>query len=144
MDTALLKDILLAVHLIGLMLGAGGGFGSMVTVRYGATLPAEQLGVIKGLTPILARVALTGLVLMLATGIAMIVLVYGGGGGLGPTFMAKMVFVTTLALAALATEITYGQIKRGNLKAAARLPVLGPIAGISSLLAVILAVLTFH
>jgi hypothetical protein len=143
MDTVLLKDILLIVHFLGLMLGAGGGFGSMVAMRYAGGLAPEQVGVIRGLTPILARVALTGLVLMLATGIAMIMLVYNGGD-LGPMFTTKMVFVTTLTLAAIGTEITYGQVKRGNVKAAARLPVLGPIAGISSLLAVTFAVLTFH
>jgi hypothetical protein len=144
MDAALLKDILLTVHFVGLMLGAGGSFGSMVAMRYAGKLSPEQVGVIRALTPILARVALTGLVLMLATGIWMLFLVYNGGADLGPTFMAKMVFVTTLTLAALGTELTYGQVRRGNLKAAARLPVLGPIAGISSLLAVTLAVFTFH
>jgi hypothetical protein len=59
-------------------------------------------------------------------------------------FWVKMVFVATLTLAAILIEMTYGQVKKGNLAAAARLPRLGPMAGISSLLAVLAAVLAFH
>ena len=136
-------DALLTVHLIGLMLGAGGGFGSMVAMRYAGSIPAEQQPVIRGLTPLLARVALVGLVLLWITGVWMIADM-GGAEGLPWTFWAKMTFVTTLTLAAIGTEVTYAQVKRGNAKAAARLPILGPIAGISSLLAVGFAVFTFH
>jgi hypothetical protein len=39
--------------------------------------------------------------------------------------------------------MTYAEVRRGNLAAAARLPKLGPVAGASSLLAVLLAVFTF-
>jgi hypothetical protein len=125
------------------MLGAGGGFGSMVAVRYAGTIPAEQQSVIRGLTPILARVSLVGLVLLWITGVWMGIEM-GGMSDMPWTFWAKMTFVATLTLAAIGTEITYGQVKRGNAKAAARLPILGPIAGISSLLAVGFAVFTFH
>jgi len=56
----------------------------------------------------------------------------------------KFVFVLSLTAAAITVELTYGQIKSGKVEAAKRLPVLGPIAGISSLLAVTFAVLAFH
>ena len=36
------------------------------------------------------------------------------------------------------------QVKAGDAKAAARVPALGPVAGISSMLAVIFAVFAFH
>src|SRR5262245_26014238 len=140
----MLLDVLLIVHLIGLMLGAGGGFGSMVAMRYAGSLPAEQQPTIRGLAPILGRVALSGLVLLWLTGVWMAATMGVDASALPWTFWAKMTFVATLTLAALGSEITYGQIKRGNAKAAARLPILGPIAGISSLFAVLFAVLTFH
>lgn len=136
-------DALLVVHLIGLMLGAGGGFGSMVAMRYAGTLPPEQVGAFRGLGPILARVSLVGLVLMWFTGVSMIAMM-GGAANMPWQFWAKITFVATLTIAAITIEITYAQVKRGNAKAAARLPVLGPIAGISSILAVVFAVLTFH
>jgi len=55
-----------------------------------------------------------------------------------------MIFVATLTIAAIAVHLTYGQIKSGNTAANARLQVLGPVAGLSSILAVIFAVLAFH
>ena len=39
--------------------------------------------------------------------------------------------------------MSYAEIRRGNMAAAARLPKLGPVAGVSALLAVLTAVFTF-
>lgn len=139
-----MTDILLALHLIGLMLGAGGGFGSMIAARAALTRPPEQAVVLRSLGPTLANFSGVGLILMLLTGFALVCVKYNGFAELPPMFWIKIVFVTTLTLAALATRVTYGQLKAGNAAAAARLPVLGPIAGLSSILAVIFAVLAFH
>lgn len=140
----LLTDTLLALHLIGLMMGAGGGFGSMIAMREAAQRSAEQAVALKSLGPAFARFSMIGLVLMWATGLALVFVKYGDLGGLPMLFWAKFVFVTTLTLAAIAVHIAYAQVKAGNVAAAARLPVLGPISGASSLLAVIFAVLAFH
>jgi hypothetical protein len=69
---------------------------------------------------------------------------YDGFGNMPTMFWVKLVFVATLTLAAIMIELTYAQIKGGNAAAAARLPAFGPIAGLSSMLAVIFAVLAFH
>jgi hypothetical protein len=137
-------DILLALHLLGLMLGAGGGFGSLVVMRHAAAAGPEQAAPLRALGPVLARIAGVGLVLMLLTGFSLVFVKYGGFANLPGMFWVKMAFVTTLTLAAAGTEFTYAQVKSGNTAAAARLPLLGPAAGISSLLAVLFAVLTFH
>jgi hypothetical protein len=137
-------DFLLAFHLIGLMLGAGGGFGSALTMRAAAKMAPEQAATLHSLGPAMARLSTFGLFLMLLTGPALVSLQFGGFANMPPLFWVKLFFVTTLTLAAIAVELTYGQVKRGDVKAAARLPVLGPIAGLSSILAVIFAVLAFH
>jgi hypothetical protein len=139
-----MTDILLALHLLGLMMGAGGGFGSMIAARVALTRPPEQAAVLRSLGPTMANFSGIGLILMLATGFALVFLKYGGFGALSAMFWIKIVFVTTLTLAAITTQLTYSQIKAGNVAAAARLPVLGPIAGLSSILAVLFAVLAFH
>ena len=138
------SDILLALHLIGLMMGAGGGFGSAITMRSAAKASPEQAAALRMLGPSFARFSTVGLVLMLLTGPALVSLKYGGFANMPQWFWVKLFFVTTLTVAAITVELTYGQVKRGDVKAAARLPVLGPIAGISSILAVIFAVLAFH
>jgi hypothetical protein len=142
MRSALL-DGLLIVHMIGLMMGAGGGLGSTVAMRYAAALPAEQQPVIRGLGPVLAKVSLAGLALLWLTGVGMVMILRAVD--LYPwTFWAKMAFVATLTIATIGIEVTYGQIRKGNARAAARLPLLGPMAGISAILAVAFAMLTFH
>lgn len=139
-----MTDILLALHLIGLMMGAGGGFGSMIVMRVAATRPPDEIAVLRQLGPAMVRFSTIGLILMWLTGLSLLFLKYGGFGALPSMFWVKFVFVTTLTLAAITLEITYAQVKAGNAAAAARLPLFGPVAGASSLLAVLFAVLAFH
>jgi hypothetical protein len=140
----ILTDIVLALHLIGLMMGAGGGFGSMIAQRHAASLSPEQAGPVRALGPAMVQFSGIGLIIMLATGFGLVFVKYNGFAGLGAMFWVKMLFVTTLTLASIGVHLTYGQIKAGNAAAASRLPKLGPIAGLSSILAAIFAVLAFH
>jgi hypothetical protein len=139
-----MTDLFLFFHLLGLMMGAGGGFGSMIAARTALTRPPEQAAVLRSLGPALASFSAAGLVLMLATGFALVFIKYGSFAALPSLFWVKLLFVTTLTIAAVMTRLTYGQIKAGNAAVAARLPILGPIAGLSSILAVLFAVLAFH
>lgn len=139
-----LLDVLLIGHFIGLMLGAAGGIGSTVAMGYARSLPAEQGGIVRGLGPSLAHVSTAGLVLMLLTGVSMLIFKYDGMAGMPTMFHVKLLFVATLTLAAISIEVVYAQVKKGNAKAAEMLPRLGPVAGISALLAVVFAVLAFH
>lgn len=137
-----MHDALLAFHLIGLMMGAGGGFGSMIIMGAARKAPEDQAMTLRRMGPRLARFSAYGLILMWATGVTMTFSM--SLLSMPATFWIKLVFVSILTLAAIAVELTYAQVTSGNTKAAARLPVLGPISGVSSLLAVIFAVLTFH
>jgi hypothetical protein len=137
-------DIILALHIIGLMMGAGGGFGSMLTAREALKRPADQAITLRSMGPILANFSFIGLIVMWLTGLALVFLKYGGFTGLPQMFWIKFIFISTLTLAAIATQVLYGQAKAGNTIAATRVPVLGQIAGVSSLLAVVFAVLAFR
>lgn len=136
--------ILLALHLIGLMMGAGGGFGSMIVMGRANKAAPDQAGVLRSVGPHLAQFSAIGLALMWLTGLSLVFVKYDGLSALPSWFWVKMVFVGTLTLAAIFMQLTYGQIKAGNAAAAKQLPALGPIAGISSLLAVICAVIAFQ
>jgi uncharacterized membrane protein len=140
----MLTDVLLFLHFFGLMMGAGGGFGSAIVMRTAATRPPAEAGALHSVGPTLARFAATGVVVMLASGLGLVFLKYGGFAGLPWLFWVKMGFVATLLLATGMIEATYAAIKRGDTKAAARLPVLGPLAGMSSFLATLFAVFAFH
>ena len=52
-------------------------------------------------------------------------------------------FVLSLTVVTGLIHMTYGEIRKGNVALAARLPKLGPMAGVSALLAVLFAVLAF-
>lgn len=137
-------DLLLAAHIVGLMMGAGGGFGSMLTAREALKRPADQAVTLRSMGPILANFSFMGLILMWITGLALVFLKYGGFGALPQMFWIKFIFISTLTLAAIATQVLYGQVKAGNTIAATRVPVFGQIAGMSSVLAVVFAALAFH
>lgn len=137
-------DILLALHMVGLMMGAGGGFGSMITMQEAAKRTPEQGGVLKTLGPAMARFSAAGLALMWLTGLSLVFVKFGGFDDLPTLFWAKMAFVTALTVCSILAHITYGQLKAGNVAVAKRLPVLGPLSGASSMIAVLFAVLSFH
>lgn len=139
-----MTEIVLWLHFLGLMMGAGGGFGSMLVMRHAQKLAPEQQAPLRALGPIMARFSHIGLVLLWATGLALVFLSYGGFASLPMLFWVKIGFVLSLTAAAIAIEMTYADIKRGNAGAAARLPRLGPWAGLSSLMAVLFAALAFH
>jgi uncharacterized protein with PQ loop repeat len=138
-----MSDVLLIFHFVGLMLGAGGGLGSTVAMGYANSLSEQKAKTVRGLGPILARMSLAGVVIMWLTGIWLLLTRYDITA-LPVMFWFKIGFVLLLTVAAVSIEMTYARVKAGNAKAAALLPSLGPMAGISSLMAVIFAVLAFH
>lgn len=140
----IVTDIVLFLHLFGLLLGAGGGFGSAVVMRTALKRPPDQANALRSVGPALGRLSTIGLILMLITGPALVAMKYGGFSNMPSLFWVKLVFVASLTFAAIALEITYASVKRGDVEAAKRLPALGPWAGVSSFLAVLFAVLAFH
>ena len=138
-----MNQVLLFLHFVGLMLGATGGFGSALIMRRAVAAGPEAGGQLRALGPMLANVSAVGLALMWASGLVLVWSRWGGPGNLPGLFWLKFVFVLSLTAAAVAIHATYAEVKRGNLAAAARLPKLGPVAGVSSLLAVLTAVFTF-
>ena len=135
---------LLFLHFVGLMLGAAGGFASAVIMRRALVLPADEAKVVRGLGPILAKVSLTGLIVMWVSGLIMVWSKWSGIGSLPDMFWVKAIFILSLTIVTGLIHMTYAEIRKGNAAAAARLPRFGPMAGVSALLAVLFAVLAFN
>jgi hypothetical protein len=138
-----MNEAVLFLHFLGLMIGAAGGLASGILMRRALTLPADEAKVVRSLGPLLAKVAATGVALLWVTGLIMVWSKWDGFGNLPQLFWVKAVFILTLTVITGLIHMTYGQIRKGNMAVAARLPKLGPLAGISSLLAVLFAVLAF-
>jgi hypothetical protein len=139
-----MNEALLFLHFVGLMLGAAGGFASAIVMRRALALPVDEAKVLRGLGPILANVSGIGLALLWATGLILVWSKLGGIASLPQMFWIKAIFILSLTIVVGLIHMTYGKIRKGNPAAAARLPKLGPMAGISALLAVLFAVLAFN
>lgn len=132
------------LHYLGLMLGAAGGFASSVIMRRAAGLPPDEARPLRELGPVLANMSAAGLALLWLTGLALLWLAWGGPGDMSVWFWVKMAFVVALTLVIGLIHHAYADIRRGNTAAAARLPLLGPLAGVCSILAVLFAVIAFN
>jgi hypothetical protein len=139
-----MNETLLFLHFVGLMLGAAGGFASAVIMRRALALPADEAKVVRGLGPLLANVSALGLALLWITGLLLVWVKWDGFASLPQLFWVKAIFILSLTLVIGLIHMTYGEIRKGNGVVAARLPKLGPLAGLSSLLAVLFAVLAFQ
>lgn len=139
-----LNDILLWLHLLGLAMGAGVG---IAMSRVGPALIAGDPNERARLWPLekfLARVITTGLVLLLVTGPLMLWLKFGGSAALGWPFMVKMFFVAATVVGVALGRWAGARFERGDEGAAKLMAVSGPLTGISALLAMLFAVITFN
>lgn len=140
-----IQDVLLFLHFVGLILGAGGGLGSTIVMRHSYSLPEDQAAIVRGTGPELATVALAGVVLLLVTGFALLAMKYNFAFDAMPwTFWVKLAFVTTLTFASIMIHASFRKMKAGDATGFARAARFGPLAGISAMLATLFAVLTFH
>jgi len=140
-----LFPFLLILHFLGLMAGFGGGIGlSQIGPRLAKANEAE-LPLLLKLERIFNRFSLIGLALLLITGPWMLWTRFGGGAGLPVWFTLKMSFVALAVIAVIANQIAKRRFRLGRSAVALRwVLITGPITGISVLLAVIFAVLTFQ
>ncbi len=140
-----LNHILLFLHLVGLVMGAGPGIANMVIMRTAATAAPDGAAALRRVPPILVNVSTAGVVVLWITGLIMVWTAYGGPGNLLWAFWVKIVFVIILTAVVIAMQMTLAQIRKtGNMALAARMPKLGPMAGLSALLAVFFAVVAFQ
>lgn len=139
-----LFPILLILHFLGLVAGFGGGIGlSQVAPRLANASEAERPLLVK-LERAFSRFSLVGLALLLITGPWMLVERFGGGSGLPFWFTLKMSFVAVAVIAMAVNQIAKRQFRSGRTGALKWMLISGPITGISVLLAIIFAVLTFQ
>ena len=138
-----MNNFILFLHLFGLMLGAAGGLGSGVLMRRALAMPADEAKVVRGLGPLLANVAHIGVALLWVTGLILVWSKWDGFANLPQLFWVKAIFILSLTAVAIFVHLTYAEIRKGNVAVASRLPKLGPMGGVSAILAVLFAVYTF-
>lgn len=135
---------LLWVHFVALAMGLGGGIAmSQIGPRLVAA-PADQRELWWPVANTVTRISLVGMVLLLLSGPALLMLKYNDVQGLGVWFMVKMALVLVALVALGLTERAKAQFKRGDEAAGQMMIRTGPIIAVSVLGVVAAAVLTFH
>ena len=84
-----------------------------------------------------------GAALLWVTGLIMVWSKWDGFESLPQLFWVKFVFIWLLTINVGLIYMTYWQFRKGDVVKAVLLPILGPMAGISALLAVLFAALAF-
>jgi hypothetical protein len=142
-STVNLDQFLVIVHFIGLALGFSSGFGNMVVMGLIAKSAPAEKAVLGRVPPALGRLGVIGLVLLWASGIAIVMTRYGGFAILPRPFIYKLTAVVLLTLTVAYINVLQPRAQRGDAAAMARIQTLGRLSGPLSLLAVIFAVITF-
>ena len=135
---------LLFLHFMGLALGFAGGIGlAQVGPRLVAAAPKDR-AFYAPLARSLSLIASVGFGLLLVTGPLMVWLKFGGVGGLSHWFWAKMLFVASAVIAFGLQKMAAVRFRKGNEAAAKGMIVFGRLTGVSAVLAVLFAVMTFN
>lgn len=136
-----MHGFILFLHFVGLMLGAAGGFGSLFILMRVRSAPAEEAATLRALGWPLAMATGTGLLVLWATGILMVV---AHGGNEPALFWLKIVFVIAATVFNGLVHRTYAKMRRtGDASLAERLVMLGTAGTASVLVAVLLAAYAF-
>jgi hypothetical protein len=138
-----LNDLLLILHLFGLMLGFSASVANLVVGSLIAAAEPSERPVLGRVPPKMSHVASTGLVLMWVTGVIMLLTKWDGGAGLPWPFHAKLTAVVLLTLAVGYGHSLQAKVNRGDTAAAAKLPNAGKVITLLAVLSVIFAVMTF-
>lgn len=140
----MINNLLLWAHLAGLVVGMGGGLGmSQVGPRL-VNAAAGDRDTWWPAAKAFQTMARAGLVVMLLTGPALVMLKYAGGGGLGGWFMAKMGLVALAVVLMGASEIGLARLKRGDESGAKLAMTTGPLIGVAFFVVILAAVFAFN
>ncbi|HEV7691882.1 MAG TPA: hypothetical protein VGO52_13695 [Hyphomonadaceae bacterium] len=135
-----MANVLLIIHVFGLMLGAAGGFGSVVALGYARPSQKQKGGPIKGIGRVFTGMSFFGLIILWGTGIALIM------GATEPytlnaMFWMKMVFAAVLTATVIGMELIYA---RRDAQSARLMPALTPLAALTLVLVAVFSVLAFR
>lgn len=139
-----MSDFLYILHMLGIAMGLGTGF-VMIALEFGTKdMAPEEKGPFMMRAMVASKVSLTGLVLLLVTGLILMIPMLSDLLS-SPLFLIKMALVVVLVVLEVIFLGLQARVKqeRGG-PAQARIPGLGRVMTITATLIVIVAVLVFH
>ncbi len=139
-----MRDILLLIHFIGLVVGAGSGFALFVIGFLSKQFPEQaRVQVLLTLFP-LRYLSYLGLFLLLVSGVPLL-MPYGSAIHQMPLVMLKLTAVLIILLLSIYGTVQMQLAKQGNLGVyLKRLKLAGQLSFLFSLIAIVCAVYSFH
>ena len=137
------NQALLILHLLGLTMGFAASFSGMVLHGFFVKSAPQERELLRRVSASMSRVGDIGLVLLWVTGLTLVFTKWGGFGVLPWQFHVKLTAVVILTGLVGYIHALMGKARRGDTTAGERLPVIGRLAFIAALVAVVFAVLTF-
>lgn len=135
-----MANVLLIIHVFGLMLSSAGSFGGIVTLGYARPAQKQKGGPIKGIGRVFAGMSFFGLIILWGTGIALIM------GAVEPytlnsMFWMKIAFAVVVTATVIWMEMIYS---RRDAQWARLMPALTPLATIALVLTAVFSVVAFR
>jgi hypothetical protein len=144
MDLFTLINILLIIHLAGLIMGFVGGRAHGVVVGRIAAASPETAALLWTFEAQASRTAFIGTALLLASGVAMLWLKYDGLAGQGALFIVKMALVAAVTIAEIMRHRTALAWKAGNAAMERATRAWGKFSGLAAVATVAVAVFNFN
>lgn len=137
-------QVLIILHFLGLVMGFATGIANDVMTGVISRAAPHDRAVLSRFPPVMARVGKAGIVLLWASGLTLVFVKWGGLTTLPWTFYVKLAAVIVLTGAVTRAHFLGRRIMAGDTAAAAGMPMLGRIAMLSALTALVFAVITFN
>jgi hypothetical protein len=135
--------LLLILHFLGLGMGLSVGFSSMVMgALMGKSTPADQ-AVLARFPPAMSRVGDIGLATLWITGLTLLFSKWGGFGVMPWTFHVKLTAVVILTALIGYIHTLMRKARNGDAAAMKQIPLVGRVAFLMAVTAVVFAVATF-
>ena len=134
---------LLILHFLGLAMGFSTTFANLVTVGLITKAAPHEKAVLGQFLLAMSRVAEIGVGLLWATGLTMVFTKFNGFGSLPWQFYVKLSAVVILTATLWGIHTLGVKVQAGDASAEARIQMLGKLAALMALLALVFAVLTF-
>lgn len=136
--------LLLWLHFVAMAAGLGAGIALAVTGPLLVKGPPDQRPLMWHLEKVFSRIGLAGLATLLVTGPLMVWLRYGGFASFTWWFWVKMAFVAATLIGVAVHTWAAGRFQRGDATAVPLMFIGGRVGGVSMVLVILSAVLTFN
>ena len=136
-------NLLIALHLLGLVIGMGSGIALSVLSPFGASAGDAERGLIYRIGNALSRNGHIGLGLLWVTGLAAVFLKYGGVMSMNWWFWLKMALVVVLSASIGIGGAAYRKVQAGDAGAGARLKLASKVNQVAGVLVIVAAVFAF-